>query len=480
MSLLADFLGNDVTVGDATIHLWGDLDRQALLQARVRPGIATLDAARRILQSVPSALAHEAFLARPLARNGQHAEALRVRLDALGFTPRWDPFQSSVLLCGVAHSLLALDRAEEALVVAREAHRHAPLDPYAMRAWADAARQTGAANDAAAVVLWLRDAGYGEPIVDRAPLKEEGTAVPAPLSISELAPLSDDDTARYLVMKEVDEGFDCKRRKRVRHAMALMRRGELGLARNTAADDDGDSGGMTTLDGWLNLGVPDEIAWTAKRTVVSVLDQTPDGARARAGARSNEPNRYWDVSGIGYRNRLVKVAGPEDLEALLFCPDRVAFVESLSRLSKHPVTIRFNALRREISRQFPNAGALQFNLGTTGPLGTDGNPVSFYIHGQSRDRSEFPTRFERMADRRGRCKSCKQPIEKGSLALSSGRMSIEGEPKFTRLHLACALDQPKRHEDLRQALEREPRQLPELTNVAERLQDGAMRTGTAP
>lgn len=463
---LRELFANDVSVGDATIHLWGDLDREALLLARAKPTSANLREARRILDGVPSALAREAFLARPLSRGGKHDEALSVRLEALRFTPRWDPFQSGVVLSGLAASLSAVGRADDALAVAAEAFRHAPLDPYALRAWATAARQTGRTTEAAAVSAWLRDMGYGKPIVSDPPSDEERATDASPLPVDDLAPLTDEDMARFLVLAEVDEGFDSKRYKIVRHAMALMRRGEQGLARNNADGDDGDSGLATALAGWMNLAPPNEIAWLQKESIRRTLDATPEGEKARVGTRSKKPNRYWShahFSHLGYRNQLASEKEPLVLEALLFSAARLAFVEGLSKLSGHPLAERVKALRAELFRPFPPGEYNQTNRGARDTIGADGKSVSFPIR-DDEDRSEFPPCIEWSENALSRCGACKARIEKDACVLRVGRMSLtDGEVKWKRYHLACAADNASAQKPLRRALERERRSAPELT-----------------
>jgi hypothetical protein len=463
--VLDDFLTNDVSVRDATSHLWADLDRQALLVARLRPGSETLRAARATLGSVPSALAWEAFVARPLTKKGQHAEALAVRRDALRFTPRWDPFQSRVLLCGLAESLLALGQPEEARVAAHAAHRHAPLDPYALRAWADAARACAATADAAAVDAWLRDHGYGKPIVSGPPTDEQRAAEAAALPLTDVAPLDDEAMARHLVMMEVDEGFQSKRYRFPHHVMALIRRGELGLARNMAAGDDGESNLATVLSGWMNLLPPEEIAWLQKDSLRRALDQTEEGAAARTGSRAKKPNRYWSwdaLNHLGYRTQLVKAGDARACEALLFCVGRQAFLEGVAQLPDHPIVQRFKVLRAELSSHFPPADALQSNRGARATLGVDGQPVAFYEDEKS-DRAEMPPCFEVVESGVVRCSLCKQSITAGTLALRVGRISpSDGEAKLKRYHSGCASGNAATHKQLALAVARERRIIPGL------------------
>lgn len=475
MPILDEFFANDVSVADAAIHLYADLDRAALLEARVKATAATLQRARDLLAGVPSALAREAFLARPLTRRGKHEEALAARLEALRFTPRWDPFQSGVVLSGLSRSLLAVGRAEEAASVAREATRHAPLDPWAVRAWADATRASGglsARTEAAVVAAWLRHQGYGAPIVEGAPTAEEALVEPAPPPLDDLAPLDVEGMARFLTLAEVEEGFESKRYRFVRHAMALMRHGEPGLARNVAAGDDGDSGLATVLACWLNLAPPDEIAWLAKRSIRRALDATKAGAEARSGANAKKANRLWSydaISHIGYRGQLLKTGRKEDGEALLFSPARAAFVDALASLPNHPVVARFEALRASLLAAFPPALPNQSNRGASATLGSDGEPVRFPMH-ETIDRAEMPPCIELMEDARSSCKVCKARIAKDTTALAFGRISAtDGEPKRGHGHLACAAADPKLRAALLQAIAREPRLSAELAEIARQL-----------
>lgn len=474
MPILDDFLSNDVSVADATCHLWADLDRAALLEARLRPRAATLGRARTILEGLPSALAREAFLARPLARTGAHEEALAARVEALRFTPRWDPFQSAVILSGLSTSLLALGRADEARDVAREAARCAPLDPWALRAWADASRRAGATGESAALGAWLRDSGYGAPIVEGPPAAGEAEADGAPPDLDDVAPLDDEATARFLTLAEVDDAFQSKRWRAVRHAMALVRRGEAAIARNIVAGDGGDSMLATTLGHWMNLQPPEVIAWLTQDALRRALDRTPAGAEARKGAGSKKPNRLWSFAAIvhlGYRNQLLRDGAPRDLEALLFSPCRPAFVDGLGRLPAHPVVVRFHELRAALAPRFPPALPGQVDRGARATIGLDGAPV--VPPGDDEvDGAETPPCVEVLENAKSRCRVCKEGIPAGTLALRTGGLSTsDGSVTWKRAHLACAAGHEASIKALRKALARERRRTPELDAIAVRLDD---------
>ena len=471
MSILDPFWSNDISVADATCHLWEDLDRAALLEARLRPTKASLARAREVLAGSRSALAREAFLARPLSRKGAHDEALAVRLEGLRATPRWDPFQSGVGLTGAAESLLALGRAEEALAVSREAARHAPLDPFALRAWAKAARAAEQKEEAAAVGAWLRDAGYGAPIVEGPPREGEADADGAAPGL-DAAALDHESMARFLTLAEVDDAFESKRWRTVRHAMALLRHGEPGLARNVAAGDDGDSLLTTTLGHWMGLLPADELAWLTREALRDALDRTAAGAEARRGAGSKTPNRLWSheaLGHLGYRNRLVKEGSPRDWEALLFSPSRPAFLAGLGCLPSHPIVVRFHELRSALVARFPPALTGQLNRGARTTLGLDDRSVN-YPADDTEARAEMPPIVETLTNAKSRCRLCKQAMPGGSLALRTGGLSpSDGSVSHKRAHLACAAGHPASVSALERALERARRKTPEILAIEAQL-----------
>ncbi len=451
---------HDISVRDATVHLWADIDRVALSRARLDPNDENLDAARAILRTAPSAVLFEAFLARPLSRRGRHAEALAARDDALALTPGWDPWQSALVLRGAASSLLALGRPVEATAAAREALRHAPLDPLALLTLAEASATVDVALSLG-VRAFLRDAGFGAPFVTGAPLPGEREATPwsPALRGEDVASMSEEDLARSLVLREVDAGFCARRASEVRHVQALVRRGDLGSARCVASyTRSGDSAMWTLVEGWLGVGVPDEVTWTTLRVLRDALDATPEGALAQKQTRGKAPNRYSSLVAYSYDKRFRELGSQDDVATLLYHADRGTRMDATTLAPSHPLVARFLALRAEVTDVFPPALPGQLLLGTTGPL-LAGAPVEYPMHLEEAPRGVFPDRFVIVADRKSRCAACKATLEPGTPALESGEMKHDGEAHWKRLHPACATT-PSRRRQLLRAVERERRALP--------------------
>lgn len=449
----------DIDIATATTHLWVDIDREALVKSRVAPSRETIDASRELLEGVPSALMLEAFVAGPLERLGAHDEALEARDRAIAFLPSWEPWQCAVVLVATSRSLLALGRTQEAADVARTALAHAPMDPHAMAAIAMA---LGDGDERASLWAALRDGGF--PDVP-APSERERTVAPARLALGEVARTSDEELVRLLVLREVDGGLVFKRANDVRLAQALLRHGEIGFARNAAAVDEGDSGLATPVDGWLGLGARASTVWLTKHQLCAELEATDEGKRAMQLARAKERNRYSSHSHIGYRNEFLATASTEDIVTMLFNPARAAVLEALARAPSHPLVARFIALRAELLALFPPGSPNQIGIGTSGPL-LHGAPVSYpHVEIAWWDDDRFPPCLELVSSKKAKCKGCKVAFEVGEIALRLGKIDHDANPAWQRWHLECARTKKAVLADLRQAAQRDRRELPGLATI---------------
>jgi hypothetical protein len=308
--------------------------------------------------------------------------------------------------------------------------------------------------------------------VERPPGAGEADADGVATWLDDVAPIDLESMARFLTLAEVDDAFVSKRWRTVRHAMALVRHGEPGLARNVAAGDDGDSLLATTLGHWMGLQPPDELAWLAREALREALERTTAGAEARRGAGSKKPNRFWSheaLSHLGYRSRLAKEGSLRDCEALLFSPCRAAFESGLGRLESHPLVVRFRELRQELVAWFPPPIAGQTNRGARTTLGASGRSVD-YPGDESLEHAEMPPILETLANAKSRCRLCKGALPAGALALRTGGLSrTDGTVTFKRAHLDCAAADAASLRALRRALARERRRTTEIAELEARL-----------
>lgn len=446
MQPLDAFLGNDIGVSDATSHLWADLDRDVLLAARRKPSRVAVAKALAVLENTRSALALEAFVARPLSRLGAEQECLAARLRALALTPRWEPWQCSVVLGGLTRSLLRVGRASDALAVAREAVRHAPLDPYALRELARACDANGAA-EGATIRAWLRDRGFGPPIVaDTVADDERGASATIP-GIEGAAPLDDESLARFAVLREVDSGFTARRSGGLRTVMAQIRRGDVGGALCTTMRDEGDSGLWTVVDGWLGLGASDALVYTALGVARETLRGTKAGAEASRRWNGRAPHIHWR----GLNSHFVTTLPRAELEPVLLHDDRQVMLAAHRCLPDHPIVRRYAALREGLLRTFPLAEPLAVFAGAGGCRDAEGRAVAYpVLETSTRPSPGFPPLLEAVTDRKSKCARCGERLAEGELALAITKLDRALEAKTKRWHPACAREDAK----LSQALER--------------------------
>lgn len=452
MRPLDDFLTNDITVADATSHLWADVDRDALLAARRRPSRAAVEKALAVLQGTQSALALEAFVARPLSRLGAEEACLEARLRALALTPRWEPWQCSVVLGGLTRSLVRLGRTADALAVAREAVRHAPLDPYALRELALASDANGAA-EGAGIRAWLRDRGFGPPIVGETVPDDEHAATAGIPDIGHTAPLDDESLVRFTVLRDVDTGFAARRAGGLRTMMAQLRRGDLAGAFCTASRDDGDSGLWTEVDGWLGLGASDALVFTTIRVAREALRETSAGAEASRRWNGRAPHIHW--RGLNPYASHLPTFPPADLEQLLLHEDRQVMLAAHRCLPEHPLVRRFTALRNDLLRTFPLAAPRSLFPGSGGCLDAKGEQIAYPVLETKRSSPGFPPLLETVSDRKSKCARCGQRLTEGELALAVTRLDASREAKTKRWHEACAREDDKLRQTLARALARQ-------------------------
>lgn len=452
-ALLSAFHSSDVSVRDALFHLHADIDRRALCQVRIDGNVETIDESLCLLEGTPSALLLEAFVARPLETLGLHERALAVRTRALAMTPRWDPWQSGLLLTATARSLLALDRADDAAHVGREALRHAPLDPSALLAVAMACATSDPAKSLS-IRAFLRDAGFGPPIVSGPPLTGEREVAAWEPALSDVAPMSDEDVARYLVMRDLDEGFAARRRSDVRHIAMLIRRGDLGIATCVAHyTRSGDAGSWNLLETWLGFLQSDDVVWTAREVQKHALDATEAGKEAIKRTRSKVPNRHSCLVAYNYDKRFLQDASEDDLATLIFHLSRTTMIDALAHAPGHPLVARFVALRRELVDRFPYGPEGQWFVGTTGPTLHGHHLVYPEVREDLWTPSVFPERLVKRTDRKGKCTKCKVTLEIDEVVLELGDFQ-NGEPRWKRFHPTCAEAMQKMKGALLRARER--------------------------
>ena len=175
---LACFAANDVPVLAAISHLIARIPRARLLELRLKNDRESAIEAMDLLEPFGSAIMLEAFVARPLDAAGAAADALLARLAAVRLTPRYDPWLVATILCGAARSLAALGRHAMAERLAREALAFMPTDPEVLVVLANSRENQGDRHFAATVRAYLRDSGYGAPIVTPQAPPEERDVVP--------------------------------------------------------------------------------------------------------------------------------------------------------------------------------------------------------------------------------------------------------------------------------------------------------------
>ena len=98
---------------------------------------------------------------------------------------------------------------------------------------------------------------------------------------------------------------------------ALVRRGDIGSAHCIAHfAHGGDSGMWSLVEGWLGLGVTDDVTWTTLAMMRDVFDATREGTEARKQARSKTPNRYSSLLAYNYDKRFRTLGSPDDLATM--------------------------------------------------------------------------------------------------------------------------------------------------------------------
>lgn len=207
---LAAFDTNDITPFDAMFYGVAHVDLKRFLALRMQPTVAAGDEIRKMLKTegITSAMLLEQGAAAAYEAAGAHGKALETRLEALADCPRYDGFFTALLLSRTAGSLLALDRADEALPLAERALRFQPLDPPAMVIASRARTAVGDDAGAARLRAWLYDVGTSPAYLPGTPTEADLAAEPYVCDFDALEPLSDEDMARYLILFRIDVGLE--------------------------------------------------------------------------------------------------------------------------------------------------------------------------------------------------------------------------------------------------------------------------------
>jgi hypothetical protein len=477
---LAAFDANDISVRTALIHLVADMPRQKLLDLRMEPTAEHVREARKLVLPLESAIALEAFAARPASKTGDDALALSIRLEALAVCPRWESWLSAWILTGIGQNLVRLGRAGEAETLLARALRFMPGDPRALATLAAAHDATGNHDGAARVRAHLRDANYGETIVAGTPTPLERKAMPIEIALTGLEPLSDEDLARYVVFLRYDNATTDILPQPRRHAATLLRRGDVGGAQVALRRT---SGWETTIyDERVWLGLPiSPTDWIQNHVLEDLLARSPQGAAALADTRKRgKPSPYDD--GMSTREKAIGVlaAAGRAAEIARLLADWTFSVRlaAARALPDHPMVKRMNEIQAGLGSPFdtreatvtgPGGDEYIWAAGSHGHYVQNGKPIEYpkppYNVAGANTREgdkEFPPVLEVTPSARAICKVCKVKIETGALRLCVPKSSLQ--PDYNWVHARCGLD--KRHRAaLATALSRSRRPVPEQAEL---------------
>lgn len=433
----------------AYAHLFQVMDREVLLAARMQPSEATVQEAMRVIEAFPTAMALECFAARPWERMGRHEEALEARQRALSLAPRWDSWETGVLLRGLSRSLLACGQPGAALDAARQGLRFCPADPYLVHACAEALTRIDPPASWP-FTAYLRDAGYGPPLVsDRCP-DEERDVEPYVPDLSDVEPL--DDGAYVCAAALLDVAPDPTALHMARRAAWIaIRRGELGQARLPLVWVRGWQTYVDVPMRWLGMeGLVSTECWATRRLLQEV-DATPQARASAALGRKKAPSRFSEIDTI----RVDAVAayqacGAEaDLVAMLSDPILAVRLAAQKALGDHPIASAIRHLRDETGAWRP-ARTNEWGFGPTGPmLFPDGGTVLFPV--PEGPVPEIPHPFvsfiEVNREPKARCKACK-----GLFGPGERRLAHPITDTTTDLyHLSCASEKKALREALHAA-----------------------------
>lgn len=475
---LAAFANNDVPVLSAIAHVIADVPRAELLELRLRASLDAALEARELVAPFASAIMLEAFVARPLDTTGEAAEALKARLAALPVTPRYDPWLVTTVLTGTARNLATLGRHAESERVAREAVRYIPTDPYALAAVADACAAQGNFEGAASVRAYLRDAGYGAPIVTAKVPPEERTATAYRPDLRGVAPLSDEDLARFIALVRFDNGFGDSSIQPLRHAANLVRRGDFGGARIGPERCKDWEVYMSSALAWLGFRMT-PIEMVGVEALGAAIDDTAEGQRAIEDARKTKQGSRHNAHS-GYRRLAIETfaaAGRLDEIAPLLADwtQSIRFL-AIQHLPDHPITRRLVELDGELAGHLPGTSASLVTPWENEYTDLHGGNIAYerggariaypshvhHGHASPKPPIEFPPTIDRAEAARATCRACKQKIEKGDLRLSIPISHHKRDEKH--LHARCGLEKRYRP-DLAAALDRDRRDYPERADL---------------
>lgn len=449
---LAAFDANDVSVWEALQPGVADFDRKRVMRLRDEGTVAAGEAIEAHLRdtglSAPLLL-EQAAMAYTSA--GAHEQALSVRLAALPGCPRYDSWGTAFLLTGVARSLLALGRNEDALRVAERAQRFQPLEPTSLVVLAAARAAVGDPGGAARVRAWLFDHGVGTCWFPSTPTDLDRAADPYDVDWDALEPMSDEDMGRYLVFSRADLVLVGTLAAGRRHLAAQARHGDWSATKSTCSYYR--DGSPTFSDAGVSLGLPLTFS-TEHAAINGLIDAVTERAKRERSAKPADVTHR--LAGVrAHTLRELAAAGASVPRASL--TDLIWDVAhaAAQALPDDPVTLAARASEEDPRLTFgarvfsgaPLPHQTPHTIGATDHLIRDGVRVAYPV-GRAKPDDWEPV-LQRADSGRAKCKICKAAIAAGELRMDVRSKLFPVEHDY--VHVACAPGKKKFATLLKQA-----------------------------
>lgn len=472
---LRAFDTNDVSVLDAAAHLVADVDRKRLLAIRLAPTVKGAEEARRMVAPFRSAVLAEQLVSDVLDRAGDKLAALASRLETLAWVPRWESWFAAYALVRLARNLTDVGRHEDGAEVASCALRYMPADPYALSALRDAREKAGDEASAASIGAYLRDCGYGPPIVGPDATDDERKAKPYAPDVRNLAPLSDEELARFLVFTRSDPGSTETLHQARRYAVSMLRRGDIGAARGPLRQTERWEYMRNEVFSWLGLQcfyVGTETC--ANGPLLEVIEATPEGKAAIAATKKKGTPSRFDLTPslrIEVARGLAARGDARELERMLGDWSEKVSEVATELLPESPLAIAIVATWKTFATLGTSVTSYRSNQGAPTHLNASGGEAIRYPTASWKAdvgvMHELVPVLEVAETGRAKCKVCKAAIEAGAWRLAVRDSS--GPPRL--VHLACAVDK-KYRDPLESAIRRDRRAVPKRDELLAQISAG--------